>query len=620
MENLDPLSSLLVFALTAASFIHSTKGTLWGLSKSSKVDGSPALSFEDDEDDPERNIANQMNNSDKNCVVFYGSQTGTAEDYAKRLAREGSSKYNLKTMVADLEVFDHRHLSSLPENSLCVFIVATYGEGDPMDNAMDFWELMTSDTPSFAGESDSAQPLQRLRYAAFGLGSKSYENYNAVVKRIDESLGQHGARHFGPVGLGDNAGGTTEEDFMAWKELMWAEVAMAMGLQETVVSYKPSLKFVEKGPSHYPSLKVYRGHIATNDISTPQRGPFNGTKPYIAIVSKSRELFNSADRNCLHVDFSPQGSNLTHTTGDHAGISPMNSIKEVDRFLNIFVPATTTWEAIARHYMDICAPVSGRFTAQLAQFAPTPKRKRELRRLGSEREYFRMQVTARCLNLAQMCHNIDSQADWSSVPASLLVEEIGALRPRYYSISSSPLLDKQQLSITAVVVSETFDGSHTLKGVATNYLLALQRKQNAEDTPTEADYAWDKIDGQPPTFHMPIHIRPSKFRLPKDATLPVIMQYTEILTPNFELIVAFSREGPSKEYVQHKLLERAQLVNELLVRNAMFYVCGDAANMAGEIKKTLGHIVAQTRTISIADGSSIVQRMRSMGQYQEDVW
>ena len=38
-------------------------------------------------------------------VVFYGSQTGTAEEFAGRLAKEGI-RYRLKGMVADPEECD----------------------------------------------------------------------------------------------------------------------------------------------------------------------------------------------------------------------------------------------------------------------------------------------------------------------------------------------------------------------------------------------------------------------------------------------------------------------------------------------------------------------------------
>ena len=76
-------------------------------------------------------------------MAFYGSQTGTGEEFAGRLAKEGI-RYSMKGMVADPEEYymeELVHLKDIP-NSLAVFCLATYGEGDPTDNAMEFYEWL----------------------------------------------------------------------------------------------------------------------------------------------------------------------------------------------------------------------------------------------------------------------------------------------------------------------------------------------------------------------------------------------------------------------------------------------------------------------------------------------
>jgi NADPH-ferrihemoprotein reductase len=88
----------------------------------------------------------------------------------------------------------------------------------------------------------------------------------------------------------------------------------------------------------------------------------------------------------------------------------------------------------------------------------------------------------------------------------------------------------------------------------------------------------------------------------------------------FDMIVAFSRDGPQKVYVQHKLRERAKEINELLEQKAYFYVCGDAANMAREVNAVLTQIIAEQRGVSESRGEEIVKRMRASNLYQEDVW
>ena len=89
---------------------------------------------------------------------------------------------------------------------------------------------------------------------------------------------------------------------------------------------------------------------------------------------------------------------------------------------------------------------------------------------------------------------------------------------------------------------------------------------------------------------------------------------------SFEIVTAFSRDGPEKVYVQHRLKERAEEVNNLLEQKAYFYVCGDAANMAREVNEVLGQIISEKRGVSKQKGEEIVKGMRAANQYQEDVW
>lgn len=111
---------------------------------------------------------------------------------------------------------------------------------------------------------------------------------------------------------------------------------------------------------------------------------------------------------------------------------------------------------------------------------------------------------------------------------------------------------------------------------------------------------------------------PLPFKLDKP-TKSYLQSFTETF-PSFQLFTAFSRAGPQKIYVQHRLQEQAALVNQLLEQKANFYVCGDASNMAREVSVVLGKIIAEQRGLSAEKGEEVVKAMRSSGQYQEDVW
>ncbi|KAF2794451.1 hypothetical protein K505DRAFT_324739 [Melanomma pulvis-pyrius CBS 109.77] len=695
MAQLDTLDIIVLAALLLGTVAYFTKGTYWAVygdpyGNSLQTSNGAARAGRS------RNIIEKMEESDKNCVVFYGSQTGTAEDYASRLAKEGHSRFGLTTMVADLEDYDYDNLDKFPDDKLAVFVLATYGEGEPTDNAVEFYEFFGSDDISFSeGGSADDKPLANLKYVAFGLGNNTYEHYNSMVRNVDKYLTKLGATRLGAAGEGDDGAGTMEEDFLAWKEPMWVAVTEKMGLEEREAVYEPVFEITEKPELDADADEVYLGEPNKNHLEGAQKGPFNANNPFIAPIAESSELFTAKDRNCLHMEIDISGSKLSYTTGDHIAIWPTNPGKEVDRFLTIIglapkrhtviavkgldstakvpFPSPTTYDAAVRYHMEICAPISRQFVSTIAQFAPNEEVKAEMTKLGSEKEYFHEKVADRNLNLAQLLEILSNSEPWEKIPFSLMIEGLLKIQPRYYSISSSSLVQKDKISITAVVESISRPGApHIVKGVTTNYLLALKQKQHGEPDPDPHGLNYsitgprNKYDG----IHVPVHVRHSNFKLPSDPSKPIIMvgpgtgvapfrafvqeraaqakagqavgktvlffgcrnkaedflyqheweEYKKDLGDNFVLHTAFSRDGPKKVYVQHQIEEWADELNKLLDQKAYFYVCGDAANMAREVNTLLGKIIAKHRNVSDAKGEEIVKAMRASNQYQEDVW
>ncbi|KAB8416431.1 hypothetical protein FH972_024950 [Carpinus fangiana] len=695
MAQLDTLDIIVLVALLLGTIAYFTKGTYWAVPKDPYAN-SYANANGGAKDGQGRNIVEKMDESGKDCVVFYGSQTGTAEDYASRLAKEASSRFGLKSMTADLEEFDFDTLDTFPENKVAIFVMATYGEGEPTDNAVEFYEFIGSEEPTFSEGTPAAEgPLSKLNYVAFGLGNNTYEHYNAMVRKVDEYLSKLGAKRIGEAGEGDDGAGTMEEDFLAWKEPMWTALQEALNLEEREAVYEPVFEVTEKDDMDATNDLVYLGEPNRNHLENKQKGPYNAGNPYIAPIAESSELFTDKTRNCLHMEIDISGSNLSYTTGDHIAVWPTNSGKEVNRFLHILgladkkdtvitvrgldttaklpFPSPTTYDAVVRYHMEISAPVSRQFVASLSQFAPSEDIKAELTKIGSDKEYFQQKVSSKNLNLAQFMQIMSGDKPWSSVPFSLFIEGLHKLQPRYYSISSSSKVQPKKISITAIVESIEKPGApHVVKGVTTNYLLALKQKQHGDPKPDPhgLDYAItgprNKYDG----VHVPVHVRHSNFKLPSNPETPVIMvgpgtgvapfrgfvqeraalaksgekvgktllffgcrnakedflykseweQYKADLGDNFELITAFSREGPKKVYVQHRLKENGKEVDELLQKKANFYVCGDAANMAREVNTILAEIVAKNRGLDQAKAEDVVKAMRTSNQYQEDVW
>ncbi|KAK9371398.1 hypothetical protein V1509DRAFT_650978 [Lipomyces kononenkoae] len=656
MANLDPIDAIAYIVVLVVSFTYLTKLTF----------AAPKKSAEDflrsdqtsTSNDGVQDVVESLKSSGKNFVVFYGSQTGTAEGFANALSKEGSQRFGLKTAVVNLSDFHVSFLNNLPEDIFAIFVMATYGEGEPTDNAVVFHQSVVELAASTSGD----KPLQALRYACFGLGNRVYEQYNATMRRVDDALQNLGAKRLGEAGEGDD-GGSIEDDFLSWKESMWTHVSQVLGLQETEMEYHPSFKVEELQSSSNTALLV--------------EGAITAQRTNLIPILKSRELFKQ-HRSCLHIEFDIGGTGMTYETGDHLAIWPVNSTLESDRFVSVFglkdklnvvpFPCPTTYEALIRFYMEIGAPVSRQLILSLAPFAPDDDSRAAAIALGNSRQLFNTRFTNNYYNIAQALQSL-TPLPWVNVPFAMLLESISRLQPRYYSISSSSVVHPKQLSITCVVESvTTSSGAGVFKGLNTNYLLWLTSKAR----PASMNGVRNNTDGNGTgLIHVPAYIRHSKFRLPKTAKQPVIMvgpgtgvapfrafiqerdaqakagmevgrallfygcrtrdedflyrdewmEMTAHLGDNFTLITAFSREGKEKTYVQHRLLENADIIGDLIVNEkANIYVCGDATHMAREVGSTFAQIIAAKRGVQLEEGKYALKTMKSRGAYQEDIW
>ena len=102
-------------------------------------------------------------------TILFASQTGTAEGFATQVAGEARQQ-GFTANVACVEDYTDEDIEQLYEEKLLVVIAATYGEGEPTDDAMQFTKWIQSGEV----EPDS---LDRLHFAVFGLGDRSYEKF-----------------------------------------------------------------------------------------------------------------------------------------------------------------------------------------------------------------------------------------------------------------------------------------------------------------------------------------------------------------------------------------------------------------------------------------------------------
>jgi len=144
--------------------------------------------------------------------IFFGSQTGAAQNYSKILSEE-AAKAGFEPQVVDLMGFTPELFKDV---KIAIFALATHGEGEPTDNAKDFDEYIIS-------KDRTGNEFKGLKYTVFALGNKQYQFYCATGRRADEHLARLGAERVYKLGEGDD-NENLEDDFNAWKEGIWTEL------------------------------------------------------------------------------------------------------------------------------------------------------------------------------------------------------------------------------------------------------------------------------------------------------------------------------------------------------------------------------------------------------------
>ena len=675
----DDIAVLALLVLGGASYL--TRGSLWD-----KPDPYHYKWFERPQESAlngrhtrkeTRNVAQKLEETERDVVIFWGSQSGTAEGFANRLARDCHRRFRLEALVADLSDYDHETIALIPETKFVIFIVSTYGEGDPSDNSAEFCAWLRD---------SSGTTLRQLRYMAFGLGNSNYKYYNKVIDDVVAALNSFGASLMLPVGKADDANGSTEEDFYAWKDNVFSFFRTSFAIVERDPEYEPCIRVVEDDSMTAIDLHVGEPVQQRNAKKSAANSSAIGALP----IRETRELFTkpTASRSCVHMELDlSQTPQIKYKTGDHLAVWPMNPNEEVTRLLRVLdlehkkeapisilsldeanfkvkVPTPTNALALFQHYLEICAPVSRETVASLAQIAPNDAIKSTLLTLGQDKDAYSTYLLGNHVTLGRLLES--TNASWSSLPLSFVIESLPPMTPRYYSISSSSIVSPRSASLTAVISSTPLPAkpAQSIAGLATNYLSALMPSSVSSSGQT-----YPFLDSG---RRLHAHIRKSTFKLPASAATPVIMvaagtglapfrgflqererlkymdrevgltllffgcrdpeedflykseiedMQTGVLKDQLSVVTAFSRvPDQPKTYVQDRVEEHADRLCELVLdEGAIFYICG-SANMARDVTKRLGECIKARKGWVDDQLKAWSERQKKTHRWQEDVW
>ncbi|MGC3960818.1 MAG: sulfite reductase subunit alpha [Verrucomicrobiota bacterium] len=536
-------------------------------------------------------------------LILFGSQTGSAEGLAKKLAKESESRGFMPRLAA-LNDFESAGLAAANK---AVIISSTWGDGEPPDNAVNFWNWI---------KADSAPRLESLNFAVLGLGDKNYSDFCGASKKFDERLAALGAKRVAPRGECDV---DYEGPAKSWIDGLWDKLGSAASTNGAATG-------------------------ATNGKPVEEKKGYGKSNPFPAKLLKN-VLLNKAGsgKEVRHYEIALNGSGLTYEAGDALGVVPVNCPELVDDVLEAlkakpdenvkFGDNIMSLREALTHYFDVNKP-SQELLAAVAKAAPQS----ELAALlaPEKRDDLKKWLWGRhVIDLLELLP--------APMPVAEFIPLLKRLAPRLYSISSSPKAHPGEVHLTVGAVRYESHG-RVRKGVASTFLA---------DRVGDAEF-------------VKVFVQPSHgFKPPGNGDLPMIMVgpgtgiapfrafleerqatsakgknwlffgdqkkdtdflYDELLTDwqksGFltRLDLAFSRDQEKKIYVQDRMMENAMELWSWLEAGAHFYVCGDASRMAKDVDAALHKIVETVGGKSADDAKAYVAKLKSDKRYQRDVY
>jgi len=517
--------------------------------------------------------------------ILYGSQSGNSEVLVKDLKKYAATQ----GFEASINELDSVTPADLESHSHVLIVCSTFGEGEPPDNAKNFYtSLMENDTLALPAT---------LNFSVCGLGDSSYTFFNKCAADIHDRLTQAGATSCQPFMSCDV---DFDDSYAQWKGDVF----------ETDV-FKSAAGAANSAASG-------------NEENTPA---FDKNRPFIGNLIQSYNLSGeqSAKRvNHIEISLAGGGEDMDYCVGDALGVWPLNCPAEVEEIIT-----------------------AGGFTGR--EVVEQKNGSASLRVLLNTKLDINT-VNANALKIWGIGYVEDGYQVIDvlthikpTLDAQTLVNGLRSLQPRLYSIASSPKKHPGEVHLTVGEVHyNLFDKAR--KGVASTFLgeslasganFGIYMQSSAHfHIPADDDAPLIMIG--PGTGIAPFRafleereMREAKGKnwlffgdqhqaqdyLYRDEI--TAWQDSGLLT---QTSLAWSRDTEKKVYVQTHILEQGAQFYEWLESGAYIYICGDASRMAADVDKTIRQVLTEHGELDEDGVDDYMKMLVKEHRYQRDVY
>lgn len=550
----------------------------------------------------------------------------------------------------------HYRVVDFTRERFVALICSTTGDGVPPNEAAEFRTALES--------TDVVLP-DTSRFAVLALGDRSYPHF-CRAGAIFDALLPSGCRLLPRVDVDQEEWPTIEDWTSSFRNAITVAFRTTSMPRGTPVSDMTASGIGVNPPDDYlrAAIDKYAAMLTSESLK------YSRSNPFLARLISRRNLtapaMKAGHKEVVRIELDVSGAHFNYTVGDALAIIPNNNSVLVNRVLRalasngdeiIHMPDRThrlSLETALTTSLDITTPrpallvLLARFSGSGAEvglasrvlgYDPRDPTRSVASPPASISGGFGGQYLA-SRDVVDVLHDFPT----ASITGQQLVDVLGPLHARFYSISSTPKTSPDRIALTVDVLRYSTLGIDR-EGVASSF---LQDRCRLNESPV-------------PVF---LSSNPS-FRLPLDDSVPIIMigpgtgvapfigfieervvtkatgcnwlffgcrfhdqdfLYREKIKKWAEdgvlhLRTAFSRDSPEKVYVQHRMHECSHRLWSLIDgEGAHIYVCGDGSHMAGDVDKALQEIIAEHGERSVANAAQYLEELYIAKRYQKDVW